>query len=75
MVEELLREDGLSIMAAGLAWQRVAGVLVQIQMERRRSAPPCSAGRSMPTCSLTLYTASLPPVLQIVRQYWASAPS
>ena len=39
MVEELLREDGLTIMAAGLAWQRVAGVLVQIQMERRRYLP------------------------------------
>ena len=35
-MEEQLREDGLTIMAAGLAWQRIAGVLVQIQMERRR---------------------------------------
>ena len=35
-MEEQLREDGLTIMAAGLAWQRIAGVLVQVQMERRR---------------------------------------
>lgn len=36
MVEELLKEDGLTILAAGLTWQRVAGVLVRLQLERRR---------------------------------------
>jgi hypothetical protein len=36
MVEELLEEDGLTIMAAGLTWQKVAAVLLRLQMERRR---------------------------------------
>ena len=50
MVEELLEQDGLCIMAAGLGWQKVAAVLMRIQIHRRRSAalaprdlvPPCS---------------------------------
>ena len=42
MVEELLEQDGLCIMAAGLGWQKVAAVLMRIQIHRRRSAdlPP-----------------------------------
>ena len=38
MVEELLEQDGLCIMAAGLGWQKVAAVLMRIQIHRRRSA-------------------------------------
>lgn len=35
-MEELLQEDGLTIMAAGLTWQKVAAVLLRLQVERRR---------------------------------------
>ena len=36
MVEELLDEDGLCVMAAGLSWQRVAAVLLRLQYARCR---------------------------------------
>lgn len=36
MVEELLAEDGLCVMAAGLSWQRVAAVLLRLQFARCR---------------------------------------
>ena len=38
MVEELLEDDGLCILAAGLTWQRLAAVLVRLQIERRKDA-------------------------------------
>ena len=34
MVEELLAEDGLCVMAAGLSWQRIAAVLLRLQFAR-----------------------------------------
>ena len=37
-MEELLEDDGLSVMAAGLTWQRLAAVLVRLQLERRKDA-------------------------------------
>lgn len=36
MVEELLADDGLCVMAAGLSWHRVATVLVRLQYARCR---------------------------------------
>lgn len=38
MAEELLEDDGLCIMAAGLTWQRLAAVLIRLQLERRKDA-------------------------------------
>jgi len=35
-VQELLEDDGLSILAAGLTLQRVAAVLLRLQLERRK---------------------------------------
>ena len=36
IVEELLHEDGLTIMANGLTWQKISAVLLRVQIERRR---------------------------------------
>ena len=36
MVEELLAEDGLCVMAVGLSWQRIAAVLLLLQFARCR---------------------------------------
>ena len=36
LVEELLQEDGLTILANGLTWQKVCAVLLRLQIERRR---------------------------------------
>lgn len=35
-MEELITEDGLCIMSCGMGWQRVVGVLLHLQLERRR---------------------------------------
>lgn len=35
-MHELLEDDGLSILAAGLTLQRVAAVLLRLQLERRK---------------------------------------
>ena len=36
MVEELIREDGMCIMSAGLGWQKTVAVILRLHMERRR---------------------------------------
>ena len=36
MVEELIREDGMCLMSAGMGWQRAVAVILRLQMERRR---------------------------------------
>ena len=36
IVEELLQEDGLTILANGLTWQKVFAVLLRLQIERRK---------------------------------------
>ena len=36
IVEELLHEDGLTILANGLTWQKICAVLLRVQIERRR---------------------------------------
>ena len=35
-MEELLQEDGLTILANGLTWQKVFAVLLRLQIERRK---------------------------------------
>lgn len=35
-MEELLHEDGLTIVANGLTWQKICAVLLRVQIERRR---------------------------------------
>ena len=37
MVEELIREDGMCIMSAGLGWQKAVAVILKLHIERRRS--------------------------------------
>ena len=56
MVEELLEQDGLCIMAAGLGWQKVAAVLMRIQIHRRRSAdlPPSHSVPPFKICIINL---------------------
>jgi hypothetical protein len=36
IVEQLLQEDGLAILANGLTWQKLCAVLLRLQIERRR---------------------------------------
>lgn len=36
IVEELLQQDGLTILANGLTWQKVFAVLLRLQIERRK---------------------------------------
>ena len=36
MVEELIREDGMSVMSAGMGWQKAVAVILRLHMERRR---------------------------------------
>ena len=36
IVEELLQQDGLTILANGLIWQKVFAVLLRLQIERRK---------------------------------------
>ena len=36
IVEELLHEDGLTILANGLTWQKLCAVILRLQIERRR---------------------------------------
>ena len=38
MVEELIREDGMCVMSAGMGWQKAVAVILRLHMERRRSA-------------------------------------
>ena len=40
MVEELIREDGLCVMSAGMGWQKAVAVILRLHMERRRSDKP-----------------------------------
>ena len=35
-MEELLQQDGLTILANGLTWQKVFAVLLRLQIERRK---------------------------------------
>ena len=37
MVEELVREDGMCVMSAGMGWQKAVAVILRLHMERRRS--------------------------------------
>jgi len=36
MVEELIREDGMCVMSAGMGWQKAVAVILRLHMERRR---------------------------------------
>ncbi|KAL0051045.1 hypothetical protein WJX82_001096 [Trebouxia sp. C0006] len=38
MVEELIREDGMCVMSAGMGWQKAVAVILRLHMERRREA-------------------------------------
>ena len=38
MVEELIREDGMCVMSAGMGWQKAVAVVLRLHMERRRCA-------------------------------------
>lgn len=40
MVEELIREDGMCVMSAGMGWQKAVAVILRLHMERRRFARP-----------------------------------
>ncbi|KAK9857610.1 hypothetical protein WJX84_003319 [Apatococcus fuscideae] len=37
IIQDMIEEDGLCIMAAGLGWQRILAVMLQLQIERRRN--------------------------------------
>lgn len=37
MVEELIGEDGMCVMSAGMGWQKAVAVILRLHMERRRS--------------------------------------
>ena len=41
MVEELILEDGLCVMSAGMGWQKAVAVILRLHMERRRSDNLC----------------------------------
>ncbi|KAL3151984.1 hypothetical protein ABBQ32_001106 [Trebouxia sp. C0010 RCD-2024] len=38
MVEELIGEDGMCVMSAGMGWQKAVAVILRLHMERRRDA-------------------------------------
>ena len=37
IIQDMIEEDGLCIMAAGLGWQKILAVMLQLQTERRRN--------------------------------------
>jgi len=45
MVEELIREDGMCVMSAGMGWQKAVAVILRLHMERRRLGPHLQISR------------------------------